>query len=162
MNSTLKVIEHIFAYIGVGCVAILNYEILGLLKDDIIDSFKKLKSKCIEKRETKMNKRNVEDRHQDMLVKDLKKILRKLPNNMPVVIPVVDEDDVNHIYSFHHVRTAGELICEYDKDPKVLCLNAADDKDIADQIHFSGKDANIGIKKILFGMSKHKKEIKND
>lgn len=51
MNSTLKVIEHIFAYIGGGCVAILSYEILGLLKDDIIDSFKKLKSKCIEKRQ---------------------------------------------------------------------------------------------------------------
>lgn len=78
---------------------------------------------------------------------------------MPVVIPVIDEDDVNHIYGFHYVRTAGELTCEYDREPKVLCLNAAaDGQDIADQIYFSGKGENIGIKKIFFGMSKCNKE----
>lgn len=157
MNSTLKVIEHIFAYIGIGCVAIVIYGILGLLKDYIIDSFKKLKSKCIEKRTNKMNECNAKDRYQNMLVKDLKKILKKLPDNMPIIIPVIDEDDANHIYGFRYVRTAGELICEGEREPEVLCLNAAAyEQDIADQIHFSGR--NVGVKNILFGISKYDKK----
>lgn len=39
----------------------------------------------------KINTRN-------MLVKELKKILEKVPNDIPVVIQVIDEDDINHIY----------------------------------------------------------------
>lgn len=104
-----------------------------------------------------MNKYNTKKDHRNMLVKDLKKILKKLPDDIPVVIPVVDEDDINHIYSFRYVRTAGALICEYEREPKVLCLNCADKQDIADQIHFSGKDGDISVNKILFGTSKYYK-----
>lgn len=39
----------------------------------------------------KINTRN-------MLVKELKKILEKVPNDIPVVIQVIDEDDINYIY----------------------------------------------------------------
>lgn len=109
-----------------------------------------------------MNERNIKSEYQNMLVKDLKKILNELPDDMPIIIPVIDEDNANHIYGFRYVRTAGELICESEREPEVLCLNAAAyGQDIADQIHFSGRD--VGVKKILFGVSKcNKKENKND
>ena len=89
----------------------------------------------------------------DMKIKDLKNLIDKLPDDMLVIIPVIDEDDANHIYGFRKVRTAGILVDEYaDKNEmEVLCLNAAaDEQDIADQVHFSGKE--VGVKEILFGM----------
>ena len=95
----------------------------------------------------------------DMRVKDLKKILDGLSDEMIVVIPVIDEDDANHIYGFRKVRTAGILVDEYsDEDEReVICLNAAaDEQDIADQIHFSGRD--VSVKEILFGTSKYEGE----
>ena len=88
--------------------------------------------------------------YQNMRVKDLKHILGQLPDDMAVIIPVIDEEDANHIYGFRHVRTAGVLISEGEQDREVLCLNAAADmKDIADQVHLSGKD--VDVKEILFG-----------
>ena len=92
----------------------------------------------------------------DMKIKDLKNIIDKLPDDMLVVIPVIDEDDANHIYGFRKVRTAGILVDEYsdDSEKEVLCLNAAaNEQDIADQVHFSGRD--VGVKDILFGTSKY-------
>ena len=87
---------------------------------------------------------------QNMRVKDLKHILEQLPDDMAVIIPVIDEEDANHIYGFRHVRTAGVLISEGENDREVLCLNAAaDEHDIADQVYFSGRD--VGVKEILFG-----------
>ena len=55
-----------------------------------------------------------------------------------------------------------DLLCGWEQEPEALCLNAAaDGQDIADQIHFSGKD--VGVNKILFGVSKYdNKEIKDD
>lgn len=96
----------------------------------------------------------------NMTVKDLKEFLNECPDDMPVIIPVIDEDDANHIYGFRHVRTVGVLESYGEED--ACCLNAAaDGQDIADQIHFSGKD--VGVKKILFGVSKYnKKEATND
>lgn len=92
--------------------------------------------------------------YKNMRVKDLKHILEQLPDDMAVIIPVIDEEDANHIYGFRHVRTAGVLISEGEDDPEALCLNAAaDGQDIADQVHFSGKD--VGVKEILFGYSKY-------
>ena len=88
--------------------------------------------------------------YQNMRVKDLKHILGQLPDDMAVIIPVIDEEDANHIYGFRHVRTAGVLISDGEQDREVLCLNAAADmKDIADQVHLSGKD--VDVKEILFG-----------
>lgn len=108
-----------------------------------------------------MNERNIKSEYQNMLVKDLKKILNNLPDDMPIIIPVIDEDDSNHIYGFRYVRTAGELVCEYEREPEVLCLNAAADRqDIADQVHFSGRD--VSVKSILFGVSKYDKKEKNN
>lgn len=92
----------------------------------------------------------MDNEHINMRVKDLKHILEQLPDDMAVIIPVIDEEDVNHIYGFRHVRTAGVLISEGERDREVLCLNAAADmKDIADQVHLSGKD--VAVKEILFG-----------
>ena len=87
-------------------------------------------------------------------IKDLKHIIEQLPDDMAVIIPVIDEEDANHIYGFRHVRTAGVLISEREKDQEVLCLNAAaDEHDIADQVYFSGRD--VGVKEVLFGYSKY-------
>lgn len=93
----------------------------------------------------------------NMRVKDLKDILSQLPDDMPVIIPVIDEDDCNRMFGFRYVRTAGELACDGEQDREVLCLNAAaDGKDIADQIYLSGRD--VSVNKILFGVSKYKKK----
>ena len=101
-----------------------------------------------------MNEQNIKSEYQNMHVKDLKKILNELPDDMPIIIPVIDEDDANYIYGFRYVRTAGILLCGWEQEPEALCLNAAaDGQDIADQIHFSGKD--VGVNKILFGVSKY-------
>ena len=90
----------------------------------------------------------------NMRIKDLKHIIEQLPDDMAVIIPVIDEEDANHIYGFRHVRTAGVLISEGEKDQEVLCLNAAaDEHDIADQVYFSGRD--VGVKEVLFGYSKY-------
>lgn len=91
----------------------------------------------------------------NMRVKDLKDILSQLPDDMPVIIPVIDEDDCNRIFGFRYVRTAGILTSQGEKDDRVLCLNAADKEDIADQVYFSGKD--VGVKEVLFGHSKFEK-----
>lgn len=107
-----------------------------------------------------MNEHHIKNGYQNMLVKDLKKILNDLPDDMPIVIPVIDECDVNHIYGFRYARTAGELISDGARDREVLCLNsAADGQDIADQVHFSGTD--VSVNKILFGISKNDKKENN-
>ena len=91
--------------------------------------------------------------YRNMRVKDIKHILEQLPDDMAVIIPVIDEEDANHIYGFRRVRTAGVLISEAEQDREVLCLNAAaDGQDIADQVYFSGRD--VGVKEVLFGTSK--------
>lgn len=93
----------------------------------------------------------------DMRIKDLKNMINELPDEMIVVIPVIDEKDANHIYGFRKVRTAGILVCDGEDDREALCLNAAaDEQDIADQVHFSGKD--VSVKDILFGTSKYEGE----
>lgn len=89
---------------------------------------------------------------QNMYVKDLKKILSELSDDMPIIIPVIDEENANHIHGFCHVRTVG-VLSSYGEDD-ACCLNAvADGQDIADQVHFSGRD--VGVKSILFGVSKY-------
>lgn len=94
-----------------------------------------------------------------MQVKDLKKILNSLPDEMIVVVPVIDENDVNKIYGFRKVRTAGILGCEFEEHSTALCLNGATDgQDIADQVHFSGCDVNV--LDILYGCSNYEEETK--
>lgn len=85
-----------------------------------------------------------------MRVEDLKSILNKLPDDMLVVIPVVDEEDVNHILGFRKVRTAGILKCETEEESNVLCLNGAwKGQDISDQINHC--DNNVDIVEVLYG-----------
>lgn len=93
----------------------------------------------------------------NMTIAQLKEIISGLPDNMSVIIPVIDEDNCNKIFGFRHVRTAGILSCEYENPKEAFCLNAASDgQDIADQVYFSGKDINVY--QILFGESKYEKE----
>lgn len=80
-----------------------------------------------------MNEHYIKNGYQNMLVKDLKKILNDLPDDMPIVIPVINEYDANYIYGFRYVRTA--------------------------QVRFSGVD--VSVNKILFGISKHDKKENN-
>lgn len=85
-----------------------------------------------------------------MTVSELKSVLNDLPDDMLVVIPVVDEEDVNHIFGFRKVRTAGILRCETEECSEVICLNgAANGMDILDQIHYSGRD--VSVTKLLYG-----------
>lgn len=95
----------------------------------------------------------------NMTVAELKKLISDLPDNMPVVIPVIDEDDCNHILGFRFVRTAGLLSSDREESKMILCLNAANDQDIADQVYFSGRDVNV--RKILFGHSKYDQRKEN-
>lgn len=77
-------------------------------------------------------------------VKDLKEILAKVPDETLLVMPVVDEEDVNHILGFRMIRTAGLLVCEGEEDRIAFCMNgSADGECIADQVHFSGKDVSV-------------------
>ena len=95
-----------------------------------------------------------------MTVKDLKNILEDLPDEMLVVIPVVDVDDVNDILAFRKVRTAGILRCEFERESEVVCLTGASDGyDIADQVDSSGKD--ISVVKVLYGKPEHD-EVEKD
>ena len=94
-----------------------------------------------------------------MKVRDLRDILDEVPDDMLVVIPVVDEDNVSRIFGFRKVRTAGVLEneCEQEGERKVLCLNGAmRGQDIADQVYFSGRD--VGVVEVLYGKSEYEKE----
>lgn len=95
----------------------------------------------------------------NMTVAELKRLISDLPDNMPIIIPVIDEDDCNRIFGFCFVGTAGILSCDGEEHRMVLCLNAANDQDIADQVYFSGKDVNV--EKILFGQSKYDQRKEN-
>lgn len=89
----------------------------------------------------------------NMTVKDLKKILKTLPNDMAVIIPVITTDDANDILAFRFVRTAGILECP-DEDPyRVLCINAAaDGADIGTQIGIPSRkfDSLVSCVRVLY------------
>lgn len=87
----------------------------------------------------------------NMTIEDLKDRIKDLPDDMPVIIPVITEDDANHIIAFRRVRTAGILKCEYEDDKTVLCLNAASyGLDISSQIKQSHCDPSIECERVLF------------
>lgn len=83
----------------------------------------------------------------NMTVSDLKRILTKLPGDMPVVMPVIPQDDCNDILGFRHIRTAGILFDEYEDDPRVLCLNAAA---YGADIEYQVRNKDIVCEKVLF------------
>lgn len=96
----------------------------------------------------------------NMTVSNLKSIIADLPDDMPVIIPVIDEEDCNRIFGFRHVRTAGILLDKGAKDERVLCLNAANKQNIADQVHFSGR--GVGVEEILYGESQYEKKSETE
>lgn len=70
----------------------------------------------------------------NMTVRNLREIIKDLPDDMYVIIPVSCAEDVNYIESFRHVRTAGIVSNEYEKKP-ALCLNSGDGLDIYGQLN---------------------------
>ena len=60
----------------------------------------------------------------NVTVRDLRECLEGLPDDMDVIIPIIDEEDANHIYCYRHVRTIGILENFFEPKP-ALCLNAA-------------------------------------
>lgn len=88
----------------------------------------------------------------NLTVGHLKECLKDLPEDMPIIIPVVDYDDVNHINGFRYVRTIGILSNEHEEDNRVLCLNgSANGLDISTQIYeHSSADTSTIVEKILF------------
>lgn len=89
------------------------------------------------------------DKHGDMRIKDLKKIISDLPDDMIVIVPVIGENDANKLYGFRKIRTAGILECEFEEDREAFCINAASDGlDIMDQVYSSGRD--VIVKDVLY------------
>ena len=60
----------------------------------------------------------------DLTVGELKNLIKDLPDDMDVIIPVTIEEDANYIDSFRHVRTLGIWSNKYEekfKQPKHGC-----------------------------------------
>ena len=93
----------------------------------------------------------------NMTISDLKRIINDLPDDMPVIIPVISEDNCDQIFGFRFVRTAGILYCEFEEDERVLCLNAANECNIADQV----RHRDVACECVLFG-NRDKKESKDE
>lgn len=71
---------------------------------------------------------------ENMTVKDLKEILNECPDDMPVI----DEDDANHIYGFRHVRTAGDILV-------VKCNMFASQKQLQDILEHLEAQKEAGV-----------------
>lgn len=87
----------------------------------------------------------------NLTVGDLKDILEMVSDDLPVVIPVVDEDDSDNIISFRHVRTAGvleDLNANESAPDIVLCINTSGEgSDIGAQI--TNRRSDVVCKKVL-------------
>ena len=88
----------------------------------------------------------------NLTVEDLKEAIKDLPDDMPIIIPVITED-AKLILGFRHVRTIGILNDLYadDKSPDklALCLNAsADGVDISTQIE--NNKLEVACEKIIY------------
>lgn len=81
----------------------------------------------------------------NMTVGDLKNILENIPNDTPVIMPVITEDNADNILGFRYVRTAGILESEYEDD-QAFCLNSSNEFSIQDQL----KSHDTICKKVLF------------
>ena len=87
----------------------------------------------------------------NMTFENLKDIVRtleelKTPDDTPVIIPVITEEDANCILAFRHVRTAGLLENDYEDGPAICFNAAADGLDISSQI----KRCDTTCKRVLF------------
>ena len=88
----------------------------------------------------------------NMKVKDLRRIVNNLSteyDDIPVVIPVISEEDSDNILAFRIVRTAG-IIHENGEisDGNALIFNILTGPDIATQIN--NRKSDVICKKLLF------------
>lgn len=65
------------------------------------------------------------DKH--LTVKQLKDIINDLPDDIQIVVPVIDAERPDIIYGFRFVRTIGILKDEYENPDTVLCINTTND-----------------------------------
>lgn len=77
-------------------------------------------------------------KNNNLTVGDLKGFLGMLSDDLPIVIPVISEDDPDVILGFRHIRTAGILedVNSTECRPDiVLCINTASEgNDIGTQL----------------------------
>lgn len=67
----------------------------------------------------------------------LKEVIKDLPDDMFVIIPVSSVEDANYIESFRHARTLGIVSNGYEEKP-ALCINTSQDgADIDTQLHIN-------------------------
>lgn len=82
----------------------------------------------------------------NITVKDLKEAIKDLPDDMDVIMPVINEDDANEILAFRHIRTIGILECKTENGP-ALCLNtSAAGADLYNQINSNKYRADNSVK----------------
>lgn len=81
----------------------------------------------------------------NMTVRDLKDILKDIPDVTPVIIPVITEENADTILGFRYVRTAGILENDYESNA-AFCLNSSNENSIQEQI----KSCDTICKKVLF------------
>lgn len=93
----------------------------------------------------------------NMTVKDLRKILNECPDDMPVIIPVINIEDSNDIQAFRYVRTAGILYDDYmpEAEQHVICLNSSEDSAvISDQLG----SRDVVCERVLYPNKRKKKK----
>ena len=85
----------------------------------------------------------------NMTVGVLEEILKDIPKNTPIIIPVIDAGDSDQVLGFRYVRTAGLLEDEHEEDKEVLCLSSSESGlDISEQI--KNYTSLITCKRVLF------------
>ena len=92
-----------------------------------------------------------DERPTNITVKYLKEVLNECPDDMLVVMPVIEEEDNNHIIAFRFIRTAGILRDDYasEDEKRVLCINtSAYGADIYSQVEKSGRE--VTCEKVLY------------
>ena len=81
-------------------------------------------------------------------VRDLRKCLEGLPDNMDVIIPVCVEGDENTILCYRHARTIGILESPREEKPAFCIATAADGADMDTLTKLNAGDTTC--KKVLF------------
>lgn len=86
----------------------------------------------------------------NMTIKNLKECIEDLPDDMLVIMPIVEKNDSNVIFSFRIARTAGILSSEYESKP-AFCLNSSrDGLDIETQLEANKYRLSVECDKLLF------------
>lgn len=84
----------------------------------------------------------------NITVRDLKDILKGLPDDMNIIVTSTPEDDPNYISSFMHLTTAGVLKNPYEEKPALCLAPSTDGLDIKSLLDKNGSDTEC--MKLLF------------